>query len=281
MVASNTAFLYVIQKIDTRFYQFRTVKKMVSTRSSNNTMTGRPTPITIVPYVYKDGDDAPRRSPRLAAQKVVVTKGRKSARLASAKALAAEPATLAAEPTVAETIVAASEPTAAEPTVAEPTVAASEPTVAEPASEPTVSATLAVSPRKRKDLDYKSIVRTRAQKAADIKEQHVQHMQIATAFYKKFGREPSANSKEVGETGLANYLDTLRFCMNTMETPEPFNALVAEHMPWFEWSVAEKKTTRASCLQSALVGLGFIMAVGAGLLTSYRILTCTATSCVF
>jgi hypothetical protein len=165
------------------------------------------------------------------------------------------------------------EPTVAEPTVAEPTVA--EPTVAEPA----------VSPRKRKDLDYKSIVRTRAQKAADIKEQHVQHMQIATAFYKKFGREPSANSKEVGETGLANYLDTLRFCMNTMESAEPFNALIAEHMPWFEWAVAEKKAARASCLRSTfvsvLVGLGTAMAVGAGLLTSYRILTCTTTYCVF
>jgi hypothetical protein len=110
-------------------------------------------------------------------------------------------------------------------------------------------------------------------------------MQIATAFYKKFGREPSANSKEVGETGLANYLDTLRFCMNTMESAEPFNALIAEHMPWFEWAVAEKKAARASCLRSTfvsvLVGLGTAMAVGAGLLTSYRILTCTPTSCVF
>jgi len=235
-------------------------------------MSGRPTPITIVPYVYKDGDDTPRRSPRLAAQKTVVTKGRnrKSARLASAKALA----TLVAEPvaTLAEPVAALAEPVAA---LAEP-VAALVPATLVPATLALTTSEPTASPRKRKDLDYKSIVRTRAQKAANIKEQHVQHMQIATAFYNKFGREPSANSKEVGETGLANYLDTLRFCMNTMESAEPFNALIAEHMPWFEWAVEEKQERRTSCLRSALVfaliGLGFTMAVGAGVMTSYQIL---------
>lgn len=220
---------------------------MVSTRSSNNTMTGRPTPITIVPYVYKDGDDEPRRrSPRL-AQKATAVVGRKSARLAASKALVSE--------------ASASEAT----------------------DLPLVS-----SPRKRKVLDYKSIVRTRAQKAANIKEQHVQHMQIATAFYNKFGREPSPNSKDVAETELANYLDTLRFCMNTMDgNGAPFTALVAEHMPWFEWSVAEANPVApeaaASCVRSlavfVLLGLGTAMALAGGSLSSYRILACGAGSC--
>ena len=213
-------------------------------------MTGRPTPITIVPYVYKDGDDEPRRrSPRL-AQKATAVVGRKSARLAASKVLVATATALD--------------------------------------NEADSETALVSSPRKRKVLDYKSIVRTRAQKAANIKEQHVQHMQIATAFYNKFGREPSPNSKDVAETELANYLDTLRFCMNTMDgNGAPFTALVAEHMPWFMWSVAEANPVApeaaASCVRSlavfVLLGLGTAMALAGGSLSSYRILACGAGSC--
>ena len=94
-------------------------------------MTGRPTPITIVPYVYKDGDDEPRRrSPRL-AQKATAVVGRKSARLAASKVLVATATALD--------------------------------------NEADSETALVSSPRKRKVLDYKSIVRTRAQKAANIK----------------------------------------------------------------------------------------------------------------
>lgn len=233
---------------------------MVSTRSSNNTMTGRPTPITIVPYVYKDGDDEPRRrSPRL-AQKATAVVGRKSARLAASKALVSAATALVAAATASDAVVTASDESAS-------------------------GSASASSPRKRKVLDYKSIVRTRAQKAANIKEQHVQHMQIATAFYNKFGREPSPNSKDVAETGLANYLDTLRFCMNTMDgNGAPFTALVAEHMPWFMWSVAETNPVApTSCLRSlavfVLLGLGTAMAFAGGSLTYYRVLACGAGSC--
>jgi hypothetical protein len=240
-------------------------------------MISRPPPITIVPYVYKDGDDEPRRrSPRLAAQKVAVV-GRKSARLASVTVSKAAA-------TVSEAAVTAR----AAATVSEASVTASEaPAVADPEAPavPDLGLALVSSPRKRKHLDYKSIVRTRAQKVANIKEQHVQHMQIATAFYNKFGREPSPNSKDVAETGLAHYLDTLRFCMNTMDgNAAPFNALVAEHMPWFEWSVANvEPEARTSCLRPlavfVLLGLGTAMAFAGGSLASYRILACGAGSC--
>ena len=93
--------------------------------------------------------------------------------------------------------------------------------------------TNAGQPRKRKDLEYKSIVRTRAQKEANGTEAHVVYMQIATAFYNKFGREPRVG-KNVVETNVASYLAALRHAMYSPMGTELL-PLLKEHMPWFEW----------------------------------------------
>ena len=169
------------------------------TRSMNNL---RPTPLKMVPYVYKDGDDMPNGRRAL----LTTTEWRSDA-----------------------TNVAVPVPVASDPRPQTPVPGPASELVPEPvASTPKT--------RKRKVLDYKSIVRTRAQKRQNAEEQHVQYMQIANDFYKKFGREPGFESVE--EAGVAAYLHAVRFCLNRGEDSAELQNLVNIYMPWFRVSGA-------------------------------------------
>ena len=182
------------------------------TRSMNNL---RPTPLKMVPYVYKDGDD------NAVGRRALLT----TTEWRSDTTNVAVPVPVASDPRPQ---------TPASELVAGP---ASE-LVAGPASE-LVPEPVAPKPkaRKRKVLDYKSIVRTRAQKRQNAEEQHVQYMQIANDFYKKFGREPGFESVE--EAGVAAYLHAVRFCLNRGEDSAELQNLVTIYMPWFRVSGAQ------------------------------------------
>ena len=84
----------------------------------------------------------------------------------------------------------------------------------------------------RRELEYKSIVRTRGQK---LREELAQLEKIAE-FYKKWRYEPRMNAKSEAEVELATYLHNLR----AMPVDKNLALKVGETLPWFQWTVSKK-----------------------------------------
>ena len=87
--------------------------------------------------------------------------------------------------------------------------------------------------RARRQLEYKSIVRTRSQKLKEALLYHdIKLVELAT-FYKANKREPYIGSDSLSEIELATYIHNIRVLpMNT-----EFVAKVNKALPWFQWSI--------------------------------------------
>ena len=98
---------------------------------------------------------------------------------------------------------------------------------------------MATTPRRvRRELEYKSIVRTRSQKLKEAENYHLKQLAQLQEFWDKWGKEPDVDSTDTEEVALASYIQNLRTVTPGNLKPE-FVARVTEILPWFKWRVQE------------------------------------------
>ena len=93
--------------------------------------------------------------------------------------------------------------------------------------------------RVRRELEYKSIVRTRLQKLKEAEAFHESQLTKLQEFWTKWRKEPNVDSADTEEVALASYIHNLRTVAPGNFKPE-FVARVTEMLPWFKWSIQEK-----------------------------------------
>jgi len=103
--------------------------------------------------------------------------------------------------------------------------------------------------RKRRELQYKSIVRTRSQKLREELELHDSQLTQIAEFYAKRRFEPRMNSNNDTEVALATYIHNLR----TTPVSAELAVRVSKSIPWFQW------TKKNSGFGDVLVNLGFFL----------------------
>ena len=119
--------------------------------------------------------------------------------------------------------------------------------VKEPVKEPVVK-----KKRLNKKTEYKSIIRTRAQKIREALAYHDAKLSEVSAFYKKFKHEPHMKSSDRNEVELATYIHNLRVAPLNAE----FVSRVSEAIPWFNWSLEAPSPSILNCKNITFMILG-------------------------
>lgn len=129
--------------------------------------------------------------------------------------------------------------------------------------EPTLLAQESVTPttsdkkkRVRKELPYKSIVRTRSQKLREEMERHEMLLSKVADFYSKKRFEPRMQSNDNTEIALATYIHNLR----TAAVDPNVAVKVSTTLPWFQWT---KKSSRLTDVLNLLGGFLLISSLTA------------------
>jgi len=100
---------------------------------------------------------------------------------------------------------------------------------------------MATTPRRvRRELEYKSIVRTRSQKLKEAEAYHISQLTKLQDFWNKWRKEPNEDSADTEEVALASYIQNLR-TVTPGNLKQEFVARVTEMLPWFKWRVQEKQ----------------------------------------
>ena len=98
--------------------------------------------------------------------------------------------------------------------------------------------------RKRSELAYVSIIRTRSQK---VREYHTTKLEAIADFYNKNNEEPHLDSTNIVEAELATYIHNIRHSPLNIDLVTQVN----NQLPWFHWSVRkEKKETTMGFLNT-------------------------------
>ena len=85
--------------------------------------------------------------------------------------------------------------------------------------------------RKRSELAYVSIIRTRSQK---VREYHTTKLEAIADFYNKNNEEPHLDSTNIVEAELATYIHNIRHSPLNIDLVTQVN----NQLPWFHWSVS-------------------------------------------
>jgi len=94
--------------------------------------------------------------------------------------------------------------------------------------------------RVNKKMEYKSIIRTRAQKVREALAYHDAMLNDVATFYNLTKKEPQMESSDSKEVELATYIHNLRVAPLNAE----FVLRVSEAIPWFKWGSPAQKPVR-------------------------------------